>query len=339
MACGSGRDVSCLRRCGCMLGENRITCRSPSNLLFGRLLTSVPPCFASYKRQESFPEFTTKGVVKQKNNFAKNLENDKISVEVGEKEDSDDQVEKLISVLPEAMHQKLESHGEIEDLLEIVMDLGRPPLARFPSGDFVLSDSVLSREELEFAVKVCGEFGGDNRAGIDGTLHRISAIRNRNGAIVGLTCRVGRARRGAAAMIVDQAKIGRSILFLGRPGVGKTTVIRELSRYLADDLLKRVVIVDTSNEIGGDGDIPHSGIGRARRMQVPDPSQQHRVMIEAVENHTPEVIVYVLIWQIMCIHFFDCVVKNEGNSIKSFEIIVFCLKTENNSQYDKKCTL
>lgn len=202
-----------------------------------------------------------------------------------------DQIHRLLSVLPPTIRSKLESQKEIEDLIEIVMDLGRPPLARFPSGDVVLSASSVSREDLTSAVLACGEFGGDNRAGINGTLHRISAIRNRNGDIVGLTCRVGRAQRGAAAMIVDQATAGRSILFLGRPGVGKTTVIRELSRYLADELLQRVVIVDTSNEIGGDGDVPHAGIGRARRMQVPNPSQQHHVMIEAVENHTPEVVV------------------------------------------------
>jgi len=83
---------------------------------------------------------------------------------------------------------------------------------------------------------------------------------------------------------------GESVLFLGKPGVGKTTVIREIARVLSDDLQKRVVIIDTSNEIGGDGDIPHPAIGSARRMQVPNPSEQHKVMIEAVENHTPEII-------------------------------------------------
>jgi hypothetical protein len=78
---------------------------------------------------------------------------------------------------------------------------------------------------------------------------------------------------------------------LGKPGVGKTTLLREAARVLADDLGKRVIVVDTSNEIAGDGDIPHPGIGRARRMQVPSPDRQHAVMIEAVENHMPEVIV------------------------------------------------
>uniref|UniRef100_M0ZSW3 Stage III sporulation protein AA n=2 Tax=Solanum tuberosum TaxID=4113 RepID=M0ZSW3_SOLTU len=145
-------------------------------------------------------------------------------------------------------------------------------------------------EEIQCVLKEIGQFGGDNRAGIEGTLHRISAIRNRKGEVIGLTCRVGRAR-GQIDMVRDLLDFGESILFVGRPGVGKTTVVREISRVLSDELHKRVVIVDTSNEIGGDGDIPHSAIGGARRLQVPDPSMQHQVMIEAVENHMPEVII------------------------------------------------
>ena len=164
------------------------------------------------------------------------------------------------------------------------MDLGRPPLARFPGGDARLSEAPVTADDLAQACAKVGDFGGDNRAGIDATLHRISAMRNRAGRVVGLTCRVGRAVTGSAELVRDLIVSGSSILFLGRPGVGKTTAIRELSRLCADELGRRVVIVDTSNEIGGDGDVPHAGIGRARRMQVPDPEQQHRVMIEAVEN-------------------------------------------------------
>lgn len=145
-------------------------------------------------------------------------------------------------------------------------------------------------EEIQCVLKAIGQFGGDNRAGIEGTLHRISAIRNRKGKVIGLTCRVGRAR-GQIDMVRDLLDFGESILFVGRPGVGKTTVVREMSRVLSDELHKRVVIVDTSNEIGGDGDIPHPAIGGARRLQVPNPSMQHQVMIEAVENHMPEVII------------------------------------------------
>eukprot|EP00798_Chlamydomonas_sp_ICE-L_P015281 gene15281-21364_t len=170
---------------------------------------------------------------------------------------------------------------------------GSHPFCSIPleQGDFKLTAEPVTQEDLDYAISQVGEFGGDNRAGIDRTLHRISCIRNRSGKVVGLTCRVGRAIWGSASMVHDLVLSGASILFLGRPGVGKTTAIREVSRTLGDDLLKRVVIVDTSNEIGGDGDIPHVGIGRARRMQVADPAQQHSVMIEAVENHMPEVVI------------------------------------------------
>src|SRR5690606_10932088 len=173
----------------------------------------------------------------------------------------------------------------------LVLDLGRIPEARFRQGEVALSDREVTREDISYVTQRVGRFGGDNRAGIERTLHRISAIRNRTGEIVGLTCRVGRAVFGTLATVNDLIETGESILLLGRPGVGKTTMLREVARVLADDLRKRVIIVDTSNEIGGDGDIPHSSIGRARRMQVPTPDLQHAVMIEAVENHTPEVIV------------------------------------------------
>ena len=178
-----------------------------------------------------------------------------------------------------------------EGLLEIVLDLGRQPEARFAGREVVLSDEEVSPEDLEYVVSRIGQFGDDNRAGIPRTLHRISAIRNRRGSIVGLTCRVGRSVLGTVDIIRDLVEGGRSVLILGRPGVGKTTLLREVARVLADELGKRVIVVDTSNEIAGDGDIPHPGIGRARRMQVPTPREQHGVMIEAVENHMPEVIV------------------------------------------------
>ncbi|XP_031265131.1 uncharacterized protein ycf45-like isoform X2 [Pistacia vera] len=171
------------------------------------------------------------------------------------------------------------------------MDLGRKPLARFPSGDSVLSDCPITVQDLEHATSQVGDFAIDNRAGISRTLHRISAIRNRKGAIIGLTCRVGRAVSGSANLLQDLVQDGASLLLIGPPGVGKTTIIREIARMLANDYKKRVMIVDTSNEIGGDGDIPHAGIGNARRMQVPNYDMQHKVLIEAVENHMPQVIV------------------------------------------------
>jgi stage III sporulation protein SpoIIIAA len=177
------------------------------------------------------------------------------------------------------------------DLLEVVLDLGREPEARFVDGEVILDRVPVTHADIEYVVERVGDFGDDNRAGIERTLHRISAIRNRAGTIVGLTCRVGRAVTGTIDIIKDIVVQGRSILLLGAPGIGKTTMLRECARVLSDDEGKRVVIVDTSNEIGGDGDIPHPGIGRSRRMQVQTPTKQHAVMIEAVENHMPQVIV------------------------------------------------
>jgi stage III sporulation protein SpoIIIAA len=202
-----------------------------------------------------------------------------------------DDLDLLLGALPPRVAEPLRTMEGREGLLEVVMDLGRPPEARFPGREVVLSEAEVTPEDIDFVVARIGEFGGDNRAGIARTLHRISCIRNRKGDIVGLTCRIGRAVYGTIAIIRDIVESGRSVLLLGRPGVGKTTMLREVARVLADDLRKRVVIVDTSNEIAGDGDIPHPGIGRARRMQVPSPAQQHAVMIEAVENHMPEVII------------------------------------------------
>ncbi|GAB4813775.1 hypothetical protein N2152v2_000821 [Parachlorella kessleri] len=204
-----------------------------------------------------------------------------------------DDLDSLLQLLPADIRDPLVNHPKRASLLEVVLDLGRRPEARFlgERGGEYLREAEITREDLDAAEAAVGEFGGDNRAGVQGTLHRISAIRNRRGTVVGLTCRVGRAVTGHIDMIRDILDVPNSVLFLGRPGVGKTTVIREMARVLSDDLQKRVVIVDTSNEIGGDGDVPHPAIGSARRMQVPDPSEQRRIMIEAVENHTPEIII------------------------------------------------
>ena len=205
-----------------------------------------------------------------------------------------DNLADLLAVLPPQLAAAITAVGARpggEGLIEIVMDLGRRPEARFHDGEVELSDREVTREDLAYVADRIGDFGDDNRAGIERTLHRISAIRNRTGEIVGLTCRIGRAVYGTIAIIRDLIESGESILLLGRPGVGKTTMLRETARVVADELRKRVIIVDTSNEIAGDGDIPHPGIGRARRMQVPTPTAQHAVMIEAVENHMPEVVV------------------------------------------------
>ena len=207
------------------------------------------------------------------------------------REDFVDDTEALLSVLPPHIYQGVRRSERVNDILEVVMDLGREPEVRFADSELVLSSRPVSFEDIEYVISRIGAFGEDNRAGIERTLHRISAIRNRAGLIVGLTLRVGRAVYGTIGIIQDIVESGQSILLLGRPGVGKTTMLREVARVLADDFRKRVVIVDTSNEIGGDGDIPHPAIGRARRMQVASPDRQHAVMIEAVENHMPQVIV------------------------------------------------
>lgn len=202
-----------------------------------------------------------------------------------------DNLEELLVHLPVKIAQVLRQEENLHELIEVVLDLGREPEARYPNHIKYLSEEAVTQAEIDHVVQHIGDFGGDNRAGIERTLHRISCIRNRKGKIIGLTCRVGRAVQGTIDIIRDLVESGRSILAMGRPGVGKTTKLREIARILADDLHKRVVVIDTSNEIAGDGDIPHPAIGRARRMQVRTPSEQHAVMIEAVENHMPEVII------------------------------------------------
>lgn len=200
-------------------------------------------------------------------------------------------LDKLLENLPFFIKKTLTNHSNKDQLIEIIMDLGRRPEARFTTGSEYLSQKIISWQEIDYTIKRISKFSNDNRAGIERTLHRISCIRNRQSIINGLTCRVGRAIFGTICVIRDLLESGQSILILGKPGVGKTTIIREIARVLSDEMEKRVIIVDTSNEIAGDSDIPHSGIGRARRMQVPKTELQHQIMIEAVENHMPEVII------------------------------------------------
>ena len=200
-----------------------------------------------------------------------------------------DDLQALMEVLPLETAKALEEADNSDNLIEIVMDLGRTPKARFVEEEVPLSEREVTHEDIDYVVTRIGDFDADNRAGLERTLHRISGIRNRRGQVVGLTCRVGRAVYGTIDIIQDLIESEKSVLLLGKPGIGKTTMLREAARILAEK--KRVVIVDTSNEIGGDGDVPHPAVGMARRMQVAKPSLQHEVMIEAVENHNPEVIV------------------------------------------------
>ncbi len=204
---------------------------------------------------------------------------------------NDYELDSFLSIIPDGIRQKLIDRDAFEDLYEVVIDLGRPPEARYKNETVFLSESPVTFFDIESIVTRIGEFDRDNRSGIERTLHRISAILNRGGRVVGLTLRYGRAIQGVISVIKDFFESGKSVLLVGRPGVGKTTIMREAARVLSTELNKRVIIVDTSNEIAGDGDIPHPGIGRARRMQVPKHVEQHTVMIQAVENHMPEVIV------------------------------------------------
>lgn len=200
-----------------------------------------------------------------------------------------DDLDALLDVLPLDIRHSVEKADDSDNLLEIILDLGRIPTSRFVDHEMNIRETEVTRAEIDYVDERTGAFDADNRAGIERTLHRISAILNRRGAVVGLTLRVGRAVYGTVDIIQDLIESGKSVLILGRPGVGKTTLLREAARILAEN--NRVVIVDTSNEIGGDGDVPHPAVGKARRMQVKVPTLQHEVMIEAVENHNPEVIV------------------------------------------------
>ena len=202
-----------------------------------------------------------------------------------------DDLNELLTVLPKFIKDAVEKHPKREQLIEIVLDIGRRPEARFSGSSDYISYRTIVWQDLDYILKRLGKFSNDNRAGIEKTLHRISSIRNRKGNVIGLTCRVGRAIFGTVSIVRDLLEQKRSILLLGRPGVGKTTAIREIARVLSDGMKKRVIIIDTSNEIAGDGDLPHPSIGKARRMQVSNQQNQHEVMIEAVENHMPEIII------------------------------------------------
>ena len=239
--------------------------------------------------QEAGEEADNRGIQTVAGELVEVIEEDDIQVSARERDL--EELELVLNVLPPEVAAILRARDDLDQLLEIILDLGRLPEARFVNGDAELNKNPVTSDEIQNVTGRIGDFGEDNRAGIERTLHRISAIRNRRGQVVGITCRVGRAVFGTMTIIEDLAFSGKNILLLGRPGVGKTTMLREISRVLSQQAKKRVIIVDTSNEIAGDGDVPHPAIGRSRRMQVKSPAAQHGVMIEAVENHMPETII------------------------------------------------
>ena len=239
--------------------------------------------------QEAGEEAENQGIQTVAEELVEVIEEDDIQVSARKRDR--EELEMVLKVLPPEVAATLRARDDLDQLLEIILDLGRLPEARFVDGDAELDENPVTSDEIQNVTGRIGDFGEDNRAGIERTLHRISAIRNRRGQVVGITCRVGRAVFGTMTIIEDLAFSGKNILLLGRPGVGKTTMLREISRVLSQQAKKRVIIVDTSNEIAGDGDVPHPAIGRSRRMQVKSPAAQHGVMIEAVENHMPETII------------------------------------------------
>ncbi len=141
----------------------------------------------------------------------------------------------LFESIPSKIANVLIQNPNIDQLLEVIMDLGRQPEARFIDSNIPLDSDEITPKDLDFVVNKVGNFGSDNRAGIERTLHRISAIRNRDQRIVGITFRVGRAVYGTIKIIEDLILSGKSVLLLGKPGVGKTTMLREVARVLADE--------------------------------------------------------------------------------------------------------
>ncbi|HEY6012653.1 MAG TPA: hypothetical protein VIU37_01550, partial [Candidatus Limnocylindrales bacterium] len=131
-----------------------------------------------------------------------------------------DDLDALLAALPPEIVAAVRRLPDQEGVIEVVMDLGRRPEARFPDGEVTLLDREITDADLSWVVDHIGTFGDDNRAGIERTLHRISAIRNRSGKIVGLTCRIGRAVYGTIEIIADFVESGKSILIMGRPGIG-----------------------------------------------------------------------------------------------------------------------
>jgi len=202
-----------------------------------------------------------------------------------------DDTTRLLEKLPLRIRTAI--NGAIDALVELALDIGRPPVARFGPTEFrVIDPKPLVRDELEYMIDRIGKFRRNNRAGIDGTLHRLSLIRDRYNDPLGITVRIGRHLTGVADVLFDILADDRaSLLLIGAPGTGKTTLLRDTARIISARLGPGVIIVDSHNEIGGDGALPHAAIGVARRLQVPDESTQYEILLEAVRNHFPEVVI------------------------------------------------
>jgi len=197
----------------------------------------------------------------------------------------------LIIVFPDFVQIPLKTYRTNSKLMEIIFDIVKYPEARFTSGVVILAPRIICKQDMYFVLKKITTFNVKNRAGINKTLHGISCLKNREDQIIGLTCRVGRSIIGFTNKIRDILLHDKSILILGKPGSVKTKIIREIARIFSNELQKQVAIVDTSNEIVGDNDVPHVVVGRARRLQVKKFNLQHQVLIEVVENHMPEVLI------------------------------------------------
>lgn len=213
-----------------------------------------------------------------------------------------DQFEAILNILPSWI--RLFAREYQEELEEIALQEGRPPSLwlgnRFVEGERVVEPSDLEAVKQKLKAEYQVEFREDGRAGISGTLHRISALYDRYGILVGMTIRLARVVKGLADPIIPFLLDGKSLLIIGPPGVGKTTLLRDVIRQLAIIYGPKVVIVDTSNEIGGEGRVPHPVLGASKRVQVriPDPmkgenhlSMLARAYYEAVANHGPQIVV------------------------------------------------
>ncbi|EPY22109.1 R3H domain-containing protein [Strigomonas culicis] len=197
----------------------------------------------------------------------------------------------LLSLLPAALREALVQHPDfaLSTVEEFFVHVGQDVEVR--GDDWVVRLPPPSLDDLHQLLARVGRFGADGRGCVPGTAHRVSVWRGRRGESLGVTLRVGRYVPNAAKALLPLALQG-SVLILSKAGKGKTTLLRDLSSSLAHEAsMPRVTVVDTSNEIGGDGPLPMAFLGRCRRLQVARREDQGRSMIEVIQNHSPEFLV------------------------------------------------